>query len=230
MLDFDYLIITNQYFSTDSLRSTVQFFVERGIRKFIFTLDFNRELRTVTWIMDRLKRLDELLKSFRPRSVSFYVCANLTLTEGVLYDPQLRRLCIDRSNLLFIQLPFFVDEAWIRSNLNHLLFERKISPIFTSFENNLQTNPSSLLESCLRSSFYRFAIDVNYLTALDSKPFVARVIDERIPILPCVSHSLPNYVGVDSAFAQLRQSLGEAQYFQLCRTIQQGGHKLFSVL
>lgn len=229
-LDFDYLIVSNGCFSEESLSHTLQLFSELGIRKFIFTLDMDMNCHTFTRQRERLKLLQELVKPLRPRGVSFEVCTNLIMTEDVCYHPQVSRLCVPHTNLLFLQLPYFTDENWIHVDLNHLLRKKRISPIFTSFQNNLRTNPPDMLERCLNSQCYRFAMDLNYLTALDSDMLLRRIVREKIPVLPCISHDWSYYVGALAAFEQLRNSLDNWRYLHLCRIIRLSGQKLISNL
>ena len=40
-LDFDYIIVSNQCYDTESLRHIFSFFAQHGIRKFVFLYNFD---------------------------------------------------------------------------------------------------------------------------------------------------------------------------------------------
>ena len=157
LLDFDYLLVSMRPFSKDAVRSTVDLFYERGIRKFVFLMDFDFNLISAPRILDRIKQIKSELNSIRPYAASFILAPNLTMCEDMLLNPDIARLRVAHSRFLFLQLPCFIDESWIQADLNHLLFKQNIGPIFTSFEANLKTNPSTMIDRCISSNFYRVA-------------------------------------------------------------------------
>lgn len=228
MLDFNYLIVVDPSDSLESLTSTIQFFVQEGIKKFLFVLDFDRNCATVCMMLDRIRQFALRIKCLRPRGIQFYVSANLFLTNGIIYDPQLSRLCVGRSRILCAQLPLYLNSDWIASDLNHLLFHKKISPLFIGFEHNLMTNPPSSIQRYTDSRFFRFCLDMDYMTTLDAEPFIRQAIQEKIPILPYVFYDSKKYKFISKHFVLLRNRLGDDSYFQLCRTIQKNGYHLFS--
>lgn len=228
MLDFNYLIVVCPSDSLALLTSSIQFFVDQGIKKFLFVLDFDRNQATVSMMLDRIRQFAGKIKPLRPRGIQFYVSANLFITNGILYDPQVSRLCIGHSNILCAQLPLSLRYNWIDPDLNHLLFHRKISPLFISFERNFIANPPTDIQRYTNSQFFRFAIDMDYITMLDAEPLVRQAICEKIPILPCVFHDWKQYEAAPKHFGLLRRRLGDELYFQLCCLIQQNGYQLFS--
>lgn len=228
MLDFNYLIVIDPSESLESLTSTIQFFVQEGIKKFLFVLDFDRYGATVSMMLDRIRQFASRINGLRPRGIQFYVSANLLLTNGILYDPQLSRICVGRSNILCTQLPLDLDCDWLDPDLNHLLFHKKISPLFIGFDRNLMTNTPSSIQRYTNSQFFRFCIDIDYITRLDAEPFVRQVIREKIPILPCIVYDSKKYKYISKYFSLLRKRLRDDSYFQLCRILQQNGYHLFS--
>ena len=230
-LDFSYLIIAYPRESPDALDATVRFFVERGIRKFLFVLDFDRNHASVAMMLDRIKRFAAMLQPIRPRGIEFHIAANLFLSNGILYDPQLYRICVGHSNILCTQLPSDADADWIHHDLNHLLFHQKISPLFISFDRTLimnHTNDPTVIQRYTKSQFFRFAIDIYYLTAVDAEPFVRQIVERKIPIVPCVIYDWKRYNSIPKYFHLMQQRLGDDLYFQLCRLMQQTGHHIFS--
>ncbi len=216
-LPFDYLVISYQSFDSLSLKDTISFFSECGVRKFIFLLNFDRTRHTVSWIKDRQKLLDQSLRDVHPKGLIVCSFLNLELSEGIVYDPAVERLILNHSPFLFVKIPLFCDDSWIDSDLNYLLFKKKISPILTSFEGNIHTNSQARIAQMLRSQAYRFSLDLNYLTALNSDFLFKQIISREISLLPSISHDVSNYVAITQAFSDLKERVGNAAYTRLAR-------------
>lgn len=227
-LPFDYLVISNQNFDADSLQDTFSFFSAHGIRKFIFLLDFDRSLHTFSQIKDRKTMVDHSLRAVRTKDFSVQSFLNLELSEGILYDPTLDRLLLQHSSHLFTKLPLFCDDAWVDADLNYLLYKKKITPILSSFEGNIYTNSQARIDQIFSSRAYSIALDLNYITAIDSDLRLRQIISREISVVPCISHSLSNYVGVSQAFDDLKARLGASSYAQLSRNLFASEKKIFS--
>lgn len=216
-LPFDSLVIANQDFELQSVKDTLSFFASCGIRKFIFLLSFDRSHHTVAWIKDRKKRLDRLINSVRPSGVFVQSFLNFELSEGIIYDPTVDRLLSKHSSFLFVKAPLFCDESWVDADLNHLLYKKKLTPIMTSFEGNISTNSQSRIDQIFTSNTYWLSLDLNYITAKDSEPRMKQIISREIHVLPCITHSLSNYVGILEAFDDMKLRYGTNLYTQMNR-------------
>ncbi len=234
MLNFDYLIISDQTFNIQSIRQTVDFFVALGIRRFIFLMDFDLTRYPVSWIVPKIRKLRVLLNSIRPRGIAFYVCADVLLSEEILYNHELYRLRVSpHSNLLFLKYPLFSNatrDTQLDCDINYLLYKQHLNPIFTSFEQNIKTNDSKRIAHALHVKSYRFCIDLNFLTSVDGVQFLEALSPAYPVIYPYISNSLSDYAGIEKAFSYLSAHLATSSFIQLFRTIQQNGHRLFSAL
>ena len=219
LLDFDYLLVLMHPFSKDSAKSTVDFFSQNGIRKFVFLVDVDLNLHSASWILDRIKQIKNELHSIRPYATSFYFAANVSMSKDVLFHPDIDRLRIGHSRFLFLQLPCFIDEGWIQSDLNHLLFKKNIGPIFTSFDMNLKSNPPSMTASCLSSNFYRVALDLNYMASPQGIASIKKILANEVPLFPIVSCEQSNYVGIMRRFEWLHTEIGDVYYHRFCRNL-----------
>ncbi|MBQ9085871.1 MAG: hypothetical protein IJY47_01655 [Clostridia bacterium] len=228
LLDFDYLIVSNECYDESSLRDTIEFFHGIGIRKFIFTVSFDRSKHTVGWILDRMGRLRETLRHCHSRGISVALYASIEQSEGIVYDVGLLRLSIKRSPYIFMKLPNFVDDPFVESDLNYFCFKRKCRPIFTAFEDNIRTNSPEMIQRLMSSRLYQFALDLNYLTSLDAEPQMLLAIENGVALLPSITHSLDNYPGVFKRMVEFRNSIGVSNYTKFCRTLQASGHRLFT--
>ena len=229
-LAFDYLIVSNPHLDPESLKDTFSFFKERGIRKFIFLLNFDRTLHTVSQIKDRQKKLNDLLRSIRPHGILVNSFFNFVLSDGIVYDRSIASLSAKTAPFLFVKTPVLCDEAWVDSDLNYLLYKMNCQPILTSFEGNILTNSQTRINQMIHSNAYRFRLDLNYITSPDADSRIMEMISREISVFPSITHSLSNYVGIDQAFEQYKARLGEHRYMLVCRNFWNAEKYLFSYL
>ncbi len=229
-LAFDYLVISDAHLDTASLKDIFSFFSERGIRKFIFLLNFDRTLHTLSQIKDRQKKFNELLHSVRPHGTLVYSFLNVILSDGIVYDPSIESLFKKTSPFLFVKAPVLCDEAWVDSDLNYLLYKMHCQPILTFFEGNILTNSQARIDQMIRSKAYRMTLDLNYIMSLDAEVRMMQIISREISVFPSISHDLSNYVGIEKALEDYKDRLGEATYIRLCRNFWNSEKDFFSCL
>ena len=87
---------------------------------------------------------------------------------------------------------FSVDD-WVNTDLNYLLYRQGITPIFSSFEGNMNTNDSHWIDHFIDSNKFPICLDLNYITALTSDLRIMQTLSENIVILPSMSHSFSDY-------------------------------------
>lgn len=229
LLDFNYLIISNENFDDSSLKDTFAFFLPLGIRKFIFTVSYDPRLHPICWIMDRLRQLRMRLRTLRPRGTVCEVYPCVFLSEEIVYHNDIKRLCLKESSYLFLKIPPFSDPSNFDKNLNYLCFQRKCRPILVSFEDNLKIDlQHAFLERTVQSSLFHLSLDLNYVTALTSDHWIRFAIQSESRLLPGISHSLTNYPSVAKHMAELKEEIGPSNYTKFCRLLQESGHRLFS--
>ena len=228
LLDFDYLIISNQRLNTGSLQDTLFFFHELGIRTVVLTVRYNRERYTPAYFFDRLRTLKEEVRNIRPRGMNLVVCPEIQMTDGIAEDSVLSRLRANRSEYLFINLPLFHWDDRLDADLNRILFQKHLCPIFTGFESNMKTNSPAQLERLARSRSFIGCFDLVYLTSLSAHEPLIHLLLNDTPILPCISHDLSDYAGVIDGFHDLKNRIGNKRYVDLCRTMQRCNHEIIA--
>ncbi len=221
VLDFDYLIVSNQHLNDSVLKETFSYFCEIGIRTFVFTVSFDHNHLTVSMMQDRIRQIKQLIRANCPRGIKYFVCADVLMTEGISSEPFLSRMTVNRSDAIFLRLPIFCEEDWINTDLNGIIFRQHCRPIFSCFESNLKTNPEDQLNRLMSSKSFRACIDLNYITSISSREALSDLIKRNTPLLPCISHSLSDYAGVMEGFEDLKRRLGNELYVALCRNIHQ---------
>lgn len=227
-LDFDYLIVSNQWFDHDSIAQTFSLFVPLGIRKFVFTLRLDRSLLTVSQMLDRVRTLSLTIHSLRPHGITVQICPELVFMDGVCYDPQIQRLLKKNSRYLFVELPTFLDQEWMLADINHLLYKRKTLPVYTSFEANIRTNPRKIVNHLIQSEPFHACLDLNYITSLDAQTILVDMISRKARFFPCISNHWSAYAGIDSGFSDFRMRIGDTHYVQFCRNLQLLGSTVIS--
>jgi len=185
---------------------------------------------TVSQIKDRQKYFNELLRSARPRGITSECFLNLVLSDGIVYDSSMDSFSAKTLPFLFVKAPILCDDAWVDSDLNYLLYKKNRLPILTSFEGNIATNAPAHIDQMIRSKAYRFSLDLNYITSLNADIRMMQMISREISIFPSISHDLSNYVGVEKAFEQYKERLGESTYARFCRSLWNTEKDFFSRL
>ena len=225
-LDFDTLVICNNDFSEDFLLSCFDFFHELGIRNFIFTYDFDVANRPVSTGLETLRTLKPYLQTLKPRGVRIYTAMNVILSKDVAYNKDLARLTIPHTDRLFINLPLFDEHPWLESDLAHLVYRKKLSPMFTSFERNAITYDDTTIERFSRLPGTVFCVDANYMFSLRSQAKLTLLLKAGARILPSISNKMSDYVAVLQGYEDLKSRLGVPLYRELCKNIWETGTAL----
>lgn len=215
-LDFDTLLICNNYFDEKSVKYTMDFFKGVGIRKFIFTYEFDRYRKPMSFATQDLKNIKPYLRSLSPRGSRVYAAFDVILSEGWVYEPSFNRLTLGHSNRIFIDIPLFDYEGWLDGDMNRLLYTNKLKPAFTSFNRSLAFCDRDMLERFMSIKNAVFFMDINYLTAISATHELEKLISRRINIAPCISNNIFEYAGVIKSFDLLKNRIGKANYEALC--------------
>jgi hypothetical protein len=216
-LDFDTLLICNNCFDEESVKFTFDFFKDVGIRKFIFTYEFDRDVKPMSFAIQKFKTLKPYLKSLAPRGVRIYTAFNVIMSDGVVFDTSFNRLTMGHSDRVFIDLPFYNYENWLESDMNHLLYKNKLKPALTSFERNfdiLECRP--MLDRFIAIKNAVFCMDINYITSIHATDDLKKLILHGTNIFPCISNHPFNYPGIIKSFNMLQDRIGNPNYAKLC--------------
>ena len=229
-LDFDYLIVSNRYLDLQSLKNTFSFFTSIGIRKFIIPLGFDRNIRTVPWMIQAIKDFKEFIRPIRPHGVSVFICADIYMSDDIFYDKALHRLTVGDSDMIFLKMPIFAPTDRINSELNYCLYRSKLHPIFTTFESNLRTAPCEFINQLFTTHAFKYCLDLDYITSSESVPRISQALSNGISIFPCISRDLCRYEDIIFKFSDFRSNIGDKAYFGFCDNLRRSGQSLFSAL
>ncbi len=216
-LDFDTLLICNDRFDEESIKYTLDFFKGVGIRKFIFTYDFDRDVKPMALAVQKFRSLKPYLSSLAPRGLRIYTAFNVLLSEGAVFDPSFNRLTLGHSDRIFTKLPFYNYEDWLEADMNRLLYKNKLKPAFVSFERSLSIIDRDIIERFMTIKNAVFCMDINYLTSIQAIADLEHFLSLGINILPCVSADIFNYPGIIKSFDLLKNRIGKQNYTNLCK-------------
>lgn len=216
-LDFDTLLICNDRFDEESVKYTFEHFKSVGIRNFIFTYEFDRYAKPMAFAVQKFRTLKPYLSSLAPRGVRIYTAFKTVLSEGSVFASSFKRLTLGHSDRIFAELPFYNYEAWLESDMNHLLYKNKLKPAFVAFERSLSVCDRDMLKRFMTIKNAVFCMDINYLTSIKATADLERFISHGINILPCVSTDIFNYSGVIKSFDLLKSRIGKENYYNVCK-------------
>ena len=216
-LDFDTLLICNNYFDKESVKYRLEFFKSVGIRKFIFTYEFDRYAYPTSFAIQKFRTLKPYLKSLAPRGVRIYTAFNIVMTEGFVFDPSFNRFTFGHSNRVFVDLPFYDYEHWLESDMNRLLYKNKLNPAFTSFDRNFTVCDRDMLNRFLSIKNAVFCLDINYMTSINVTNDLENFVLRKTNILPCISNHIFEYPGIIKSFNLLQNRMGKQNYTKLCK-------------
>ncbi len=219
LLDFNSLVICNEDGSYKSLSDTLLYFSELGIKNFIVTQSFDLNVSSQSKIISDCKMIKETIAAARPRGVRVHFVPTIFLSPKLLKNPFIKRLKIRNSNTVFIQAPFFVNDHWIHSDLNYLLYRQKLRPVFTRFEKNLISCTPKFATSLFKTQKAAYCIDLNFFVSQKYEFRLHQAVTFESPIIPCVSNNLCMYGDMYNRFAAMRECIGDLAYFKICKHI-----------
>ena len=225
MLDFNYLIISNQIFNEDQAQSTFEFFSRLGIKKFFVTYNVDLSCQSFRRAISSIKKLQIKLSNVCPKFSSVFVYPMLSLSKDAVKNPCVQSLGLG-SQMILTQLPWIRmsdDDFWLNENLNFLVRKNHLTPIFVSFEQFARLNSSDVMQRLFQSSGLSFGLDLNFITATESRSFMEQAIIQNISIYPVLSNDISCYRGVDKAMESFRKQIGDTRYVQFCRMLHIGG-------
>ena len=213
-LDFDTLLICNNDLSKESVLFTFDLFKNIGVKNFIFTYDYDRELRSVSSAVAKFRTLKPYLRSLAPQGVKIYTAFNVILSDGLVYDKDFSRLSLGHSERIFISIPYDDCSEWFEADMNHLLYRNKQKPAFVYFQSIRNSQDVFDRLTTIKNSI--FALDLNYLTSVSSTEDIYDIVARHVNIVPCITHNIFEYVGILKSMSLLQNRIAIRNYFDLC--------------
>ncbi len=230
LLDFDTLVICNSNYKPFVLRNLMTYFSDCGIKKFIIIRFSDVYRQPKDEIIPKFKRFKKEISKIRIRGCKIHVYHGLFVHNGDLLTHFATRLKVYGSDLIFLKTPIYGDLSWINPELNHLVFKKKILPVFTSFERNLKTCPTDFANNLFKAHNAMFCVDLKFFLNPDYEHYIYRAITSETTVIPCITLHDGKYPNIVEKFEIFRQTVGDHAYFSLCKHIDRSCKRLWDHL
>ena len=214
-LGFSNLIIANSGFTADVLKTTVDRMLDYGFKRFFFTLDHDVTTATISHHLDERKRLLSLIKDYIPRGCHYDVITNVCMNQNSVYEKQISRLGIKKTQYLFLQFPIFEGGIWLDASMRYLYFARERKPLFVSFERNIATYDPGYIRRIIKNRNAAFMIDVNSFSNPNAIPYILQIIDKGSPIILGLTSPIEDYPALDVKMNYFKNAVGQNTYTKL---------------
>ena len=214
-LGFSNAIISNGIFNEDVISSEIELMRENGFRRIIFALDHDVTSGTVSQYLDRKKKISKIISRATPRGLVSAVCANVLMTNDSVYEKQLSRLAISKTQYIFVEFPAFNGKDWIDSTLNYLLYKQKKKPVFISFEKNIATYDEDFILHLISTRLSAFMIDLNSFANPKAIPYIKKLIEANAIIIPGMSGVIEDYTCLCDKLNYFKSIVGQPLYSKM---------------
>lgn len=195
-LGFGNVIISNSVFNKDIISEEIRLMQEYGFRRVVFALNHDVISNTVSQYIDNRNEISGIINSVTPRGMIALLSANILMTKDSVYEKQLSRLSIKKTQYIFVEFPTFEGKDWIDSTLNYLLYKQKKKPVFMSFEKNIATYDEEFIIHLISTRLSAFMIDLNSFANPKAIPYIKRLVDANAIIIPGMSGVISDYANL----------------------------------
>ncbi len=229
-LGFNNLIISNDIFDPDILRCTMDTSAEYGFRRIFFLLNYDPFTEPLSFHVDKKKNIQELINDCKPRGIYSQVYTNLLLDEDTVYQKQIQRAAIRKTQFLFCEFPLFNGRReWIDPSLNYLLYTQKKKPVFVSFEKVIATYDGELVDHLINTRLAAFMIDVNSFANPNAIPYIKKLIEANTVIIPGMSGVMENYANLSSKIEYFKDRVGQPLFSKLLVNSSKSSQLVFGI-
>lgn len=214
-LGFSNVIISNSVFNKDVISYEMQLMQEYGFRRMIFALNHDVTSDTVSQYIEKRNEISKLINSLAPRGAVTMLTPNLLMTKDSVYEKQISRLAIRKTQYVFVEFPAFDGKEWIDSTLNYLLYKQKKKPVFMSFEKNIATYDEEFILHLITTRLSAFMIDLNSFANPNAIPYIKRLIDANAVIIPGISGVIEDYANLSGKLNYFRSIVGQPLYSKM---------------
>ena len=214
-LGFSNVIISNSVFNKDVISYEMQLMQEYGFRRMIFALNHDVTSDTVSQYIEKRNEISKLINSLAPRGAVTMLTPNLLMTKDSVYEKQISRLAIRKTQYVFVEFPAFDGKEWIDSTLNYLLYKQKKKPVFMSFEKNIATYDEEFILHLITTRLSAFMIDLNSFANPKAIPYIKRLIDANAVIIPGISGVIEDYANLYGKLNYFRSIVGQPLYSKM---------------
>ena len=214
-LGFSNVIISNGIFNKDTISAEIELMQEYGFRRIVFALNHDVTSNTISHFLDKKNKISEIINSATPLGTMTALYSNILMTKDSVYEKQLSRLSIKKTQYLFVEFPAFNGKDWIDTTLNYLLYKQKKKPVFMSFEKNIATYDEAFILHLISTRLSAFMIDLNSFANPQAIPYIKRLIDANAIIIPGMSGVIEDYAGLSDKLNYFKSIVGQPLYSKM---------------
>ena len=235
MLDYlklDTAIICNNDFSEANLKNTFDFFTRNGFNNFIFLYDFDFDVNYPSTAIRNMKIIRDRLKALKPidKHITAKARFNFIMTEDLLNNQYVDQMnSAKRCKQIFLHIPAFYNSECVSPILHQLLYRKKLTPVFTSFDKNIATCDEVYLDKFVfKSTAGIFAFDFNYFFSnTDSvNNIIRKSIIQNISLTVCFSGELSDYAGISKVLYNFKSKNSKDYCIDLFRHLYKSSNLL----
>ena len=228
-LGFSNLIIANSVFKPTLLKTTLDRMQDYGFKRFFFTLEHDVTMTTISRHLDDRKRLLPIIKDATPRGCYSDVLTNVAMNQNSVYEKQISRLGIKKTQYLPLQLPIFDGGVWLDASMRYLYFARERKPLFISFEKTIATYDPGYVRRAIKTRYAAFMIDINSFSNPSAIPYISQIIEKGAPILLGLSSPIEDYPALDVKMNYFKGVVGQDVYTKLILTSNRSTSTVFGL-
>ena len=219
-LGFDTVVLHYRYSSDNN--KIFELFYKAGIKNFIFLFDYDPTIDSISIMRYKIKQFKESAVRSAPYRIKIKCIFNLILTSGAAFNDDISRLFVSRKNrILFLSLPMFTADNYdsIARDVNHLLYKKHVTLVFTSFEKIIETSSLDFCVKFINNPRIHLAVELNYLFSPEKQDFFNSVLKSGSGVLPDISGDIFNYAGILASADNILEKYGKKNYYKLCSQI-----------
>ena len=230
-VDFDSLVINRKNIDYDELKNLMLHFRSYGIRNFIIAYDVDLENEFIATIIYNIRNLKNNIRRIKPYGCKVHIAPNILYRPETIHNDSIKRLLFKKTNKIFLRLPDyreFNEDDFLKST-NHLLYKLNYIPVFTRFEDALDTYPTHISNKIFKTRRAAFCIDVNHLSKQIGTVhiFSAMNSSSEIMLLPSISGDLKDYKTLELLFSDIKKRYDYGIYLKFCAFMNSSIRKIF---
>ena len=112
-----------------------------------------------------------------------------------------------------------VNENSFATHINSLLYHREIFPVFTGFDTVIKSSRTDFCTKLLKIKKAAFSFDINSLFGVSKPEITKTILDSKSYVLPCITHNVSDYVGIEKLIDCFYRKYGKEAYFSMSSLI-----------
>ena len=191
-----------------------------SINRFCFMADFDIASSSVSAFRIQKARFTDALTPLLPSSLKINYTAAVHLTPLLSEATELDRLTTTANFLLPLCLPLGSYADWIDTELNHLLYKRRIAPLFLSFDLYAIMYPQDVLERLLRIPNAAYQFNYKAFSSPACVRMISALLQRGATVLfgtLCNSNEKLAHYDLDYFTALAKETLSPTEYLLLVK-------------